>query len=126
MTTFSVVICTYQRADLLKTALQSLCQQSLDCAEYEVIVIDNNSTDHTQAIAEAFVNRLPNFKYHLEPNQGLSHARNRGWREAQGTYVAYIDDECKVPGRWLEAAKRLVDERNPGVLGGPFFGYHNE
>lgn len=120
----SVVICTYQRAELLKLALQSLCEQSLDSKNFEIIVVDNNSLDHTKLITDAFISEHPNIRYCMEKKQGLSYARNRGWRAARGRYVAYIDDECKVPPDWLAAAKAAIDVHAPAILGGPFGGYH--
>lgn len=121
----SVVICTYNRAELLANGLQTLCEQTLATSHYEVIVVDNNSNDDTRAVTEDFCRRYPNIRYFLEAQQGLSHARNRGWQEAKADYVAYIDDECKVPSQWLATAKQIIDRLSPGVFGGPYFSYHN-
>lgn len=98
----SVVVCTYNRANLLPSCLQSLAEQTLDKSLYEVIVVNNNSTDNTQEIAEGFVRRHSNFRLVNEPVQGLSHARNRGYSEAKGEYVAYIDDDAKATSEWCE------------------------
>lgn len=121
----SVLICTYNRAELLTTAMQTLCEQTLDTSYYEVIVIDNNSADNTRSVAEDFCRCYPNIRYCFEIQQGLSHARNRGWRESKGIYVAYIDDECKVPSQWLEVAYQIIEKLSPAVFGGPYYGYHN-
>jgi glycosyltransferase involved in cell wall biosynthesis len=121
----SAVVCTYNRADLLAGALQSLGEQTLPSSDYEVIVVDNNSSDHTLAVAEGFCRRHSNIRYCLEPQQGLSHARNRGWQEARGEYVAYTDDDCKVPEQWLEVAKEVIERVSPGVFGGPYYAYCN-
>ena len=123
--TVSVVICTYNRAELLVNCLQTLCEQTIAMSDYEVIVVDNNSQDHTRAVTEDFCQRYSNIRYCLETQQGLSHARNRGWREAKGAYVAYIDDECKVPPQWLAIAQQIIDQLSPAVFGGPYYGYHN-
>jgi len=121
----SVIICTYNRAALLADALQTVCQQSLDRAEYEIIVVDNNSTDSTPDVTHAFAKRYPNVRYCCEPQQGLSHARNRGWREAKGAYVAYIDDDCKAPAGWLQVAQTIIQQEQPLEFGGPFLAYYN-
>ena len=121
----SVVICTYNRADLLTKGLQTLCEQTLAISEYEVIVVDNNSQDNTRAVTEDFCRRYPNIRYFFETQQGLSHARNRGWREAKASYIAYIDDECKMPPQWLAIAKQIIDRLSPAVFGGPYYGYYN-
>lgn len=117
----SVVVCTYNRAALLAQALETLGAQSLDPALYEILVIDNNSTDDTRATVERFA---PRARHVLETAQGLSHARNRGWREARGTYVAYTDDDCKLLPGWLATARRVIEQRAPAAFGGPYFAFY--
>lgn len=121
----SVVICTYNRAGLLSNALQTLCEQTINKSHYEVLVVDNNSRDNTHAVTKDFSLRYPNIRYCFEIQQGLSHARNRGWREAKGAYVAYLDDECKVPAQWLAVAYQIIENLSPAVFGGPYYGFHN-
>ena len=121
---FSVVIATYNRAELLRNAIYSLCQQTLDKNNYEVLIVDNNSTDNTPEIVDEFLG-IDNVRYIRETNQGTSHARNRGWQEAKGEYVAYIDDDCKVPEEWLEVASRIIQQKAPGIFGGPYYRFHN-
>lgn len=98
----SVIICTYNRSGLLPVCLRSLVEQTLESSQYEVIIVNNNSTDDTQEIVESFTRIHDNFRAVVETKQGLSHARNRGWREAQGTLVAYIDDDAKATQDWCE------------------------
>lgn len=121
----SIVVCTYNRADLLADALQTLCEQHLDSDEYELIVVDNNSTDNTRAVTESFAQRYPNVRYCFEALQALSYARNRGSQEAKGEYVAYIDDDCKVPPQWTAIAQEVIRQHNPAVFGGPSFPFYN-
>ncbi len=123
-TLFSVIICTWNRADLLRTVLESLTSQSLDRGLYEVIVVDNNSTDGTRAVAAEFETRAGNVRYCYEERQGLSHARNRGWQEACGRYVAYADDDCRVQPDWLETARKVVESNRPAAFGGPYRAYY--
>lgn len=125
MIPISVVVCTYNRADLLAGALQSLCEQNLDPSEYEIIVVDNNSSDDTRAVVRAFCQGYLNVRYCFEPQQGLSHARNRGWQEARGEYVGYIDDDGKAPEQWLVVAKEIIERASPAVLGGPYYAFYN-
>ena len=115
----SAVICTFNRAELLKVALESVCQQSLERSLYEVIVVDNNSTDNTYEVVAGF-DHLGNVRYCTETRQGLSHARNSGWHLAQGEYVAYIDDDCRAPADWLEVASDVIGRLSPAVFGGPY------
>lgn len=120
----SVVVCTHNRVELLANALQTLCEQSLDQDEYEVIVVDNNSTDRTRSVVEEFSRRYSNIRYYLETKIGLSHARNRGCQEAQGLYVAYTDDDCKLPSQWLCVAKEIIEQISPDVFGGPHYAFY--
>lgn len=121
----SVVICTYNRVDIFVDALKTICNQTLDASFYEIIVVDNNSSDNTAQVAKDLCDRFPTVRYCLESKQGLSYARNRGWREAQGEYVAYIDDDCKVPEQWLAVAKDIIERLSPGVFGGPAYAFYN-
>jgi glucosyl-dolichyl phosphate glucuronosyltransferase len=109
----TVVICTYNRANLLESALQSLAKQTIDRSQYEVLVVNNNSTDSTQNVAESYANLNNNFRVVFETEQGLSHARNRGWKEARGEYVAYIDDDAKATPDWCERILRAFQTVSP-------------
>jgi len=120
----SVIICTYNRAEFVGTALKSLCQQTAEKTQYEVIVVDNNSEDNTRVVTEGFRRNNPNIRYCSEVRQGLSHARNRGWQEANGSYVAYIDDDCKVPTQWLNIAIEIIDQLSPAAFGGPYYAFY--
>jgi glycosyltransferase involved in cell wall biosynthesis len=121
----SVVICTYNREDLLRSAAQSVCEQTLASDEFELIIVDNNSRDNTKLVAAEFCARYPNVRYCCETAQGLAHARNRGLAEAHGLYVAYIDDDCKVPPQWLAVARDIIEQQRPTIFGGPFFAFYN-
>jgi len=123
---FSIVICTHNREDLLPVALKSACEQSADPQTFEVVVVDNNSTDGTRDIVNRFREQFPNVQYYFEPKTGLSHARNCGWQNARGSYVAYIDDDCTLPPHWLTVARRIVNQFSPGAFGGPALPLFNE
>lgn len=121
----SVVVCTYNRAGLLVGALQSLCEQTLAASQYEVIVVDNKSEDNTHAVTGKFCSLYPNVRYCFETKQGLSHARNLGWQESKGEYVAYIDDDCKVPKHFLAVAGDIIEQVFPVVFGGPSYAFYD-
>lgn len=104
---------------MLKRALESLVRQTLDKTLYEIIVVDNNSSDNTRLEVERFSN-VDAVRYVFEKQQGLSYARNRGWQEARGEYIAYIDDDCTVPSQWLAVANEIIDKLTPGMFGGPY------
>lgn len=120
----TVIVCTYNRAELLKGVLQSLAGQTADKSSYEVIIVDNNPTDDTEKVSHSFVEQYPNFRYAKELNQGLSYARNRGWKEAIGKYVGYIDDDAIASQDWVEQIINFT-LRHPEIkaFGGPYFGY---
>ena len=121
----SIAICTHNRADLARDAVASVVAQEYPSEKYEVLIVDNGSTDHTRKMAQDFCKARPNVRYVFEGNVGLSHARNRGWREARGEYIAYIDDDCKIPPSWLSAAAKVIEQEHPAALGGPFYACYN-
>lgn len=99
----SVIICTYNRCSLLEKALRSLKEQSFPPGRFEIIVVDNNSTDDTATVVGACSADSPVEVYSLlETNQGLSHARNRGIQAARGEFVAFLDDDATAERTWLE------------------------
>src|SRR5579872_886035 len=81
----TVIICTYNRCRILVKALESVAASVMpNAVEWEVLVVDNNSTDQTREIADEFCRQYPGrFRYVFEPQQGLSNARNTGVREAR-------------------------------------------
>ena len=115
----SAVICTYNRAAHLQKAIQSLVHQSLPKEMYEIIIVDNGSTDGTKAVVEEF-DQFDNLRYINEPIIGLSQARNTGWQNAKGEYVAYLDDDAIACPEWLERMLKAFDtvQPQPASVGG--------
>ena len=104
---------------LLK-AIDSLTNQSLNKELYEIIVVDNASNDETRDEVLKKCNENSNLLYLSEPNIGLTAARNTGWKNARGKYVAYMDDDAIANDNWL---KKIVDvfenvKPMPGTIGG--------
>jgi glycosyltransferase involved in cell wall biosynthesis len=120
----SVVICTYNRANLLRDAILSIVGQDYQNNDYELIVVDNNSSDFTRDTVEEFALQNYHVRYILETNIGLSHARNRGWQEAKGKYVCYIDDDCHAPLHWLSKAVQIIVSNPPDAFGGPSYPFY--
>ena len=102
----SVVVCTYNRPILLKTCLRSLAVQTMDPRLFEVVVVKYNEQENSHDIASLCLDNHPFFRVIEEPTVGISIARNRGWREARGEFVAYIDDDAQAPPDW---AGRILD-----------------
>jgi glucosyl-dolichyl phosphate glucuronosyltransferase len=107
----SVNICTYNRQHLLQTALESVLSQQADGLRYEVIVVDNNSTDDTRQVIESFIARgATNLRYLFERRQGLSYARNTGVAAARSPIVAFTDDDVQVAPDWVATIKRTLHD----------------
>lgn len=115
----TAVICTFNRARYLRKAIRSLLEQTMSRDQYEIIIVDNNSTDNTRAVAATFESEL-NLRYIFEPVQGLCQARNTGLAHARGTYVAYLDDDGLVVPGWTQAIADSfrMAERSIGCVGG--------
>lgn len=100
----SLVICTYNRCRYLPEALATIAQQTLEPHRFELIVVDNHSTDDTAQIAKTFIANHPQLhaRYCFEANKGLSYARNRGVQEAQSPIVNYVDDDALLSPGYLQ------------------------
>lgn len=121
----SVVIPTYNRSECLKRALKSMCEQTVDPQTFEIIVVDNASTDHTASIVSSFIEQgWTQLRYVYEHEQGLSVARNTGAKHAHGEYVAYMDDDAMADPQWVRNLRRCVQKLNPDAVGGPIFPYY--
>ena len=115
---FSIIIATYNRADELPRTLKSL--KGLEVVEpWEVIVVDNNSSDNTREVVEGAVQSFPApVRYLMEREQGRSAALNTGIKAAQGEILAVTDDDVRVDPHWLKNAERALRELNCDYLGG--------
>ena len=116
----SVVLCTFNRASQLGSALESLLAQQAG-VDYEVVVVDNNSSDDTADVVARLSSRAPEsrIRYVLEPRQGLSFARNRGILEARAPIVAFTDDDVRVAGDWIvQVARAFAEHEDAACVGG--------
>ncbi|QIR40429.1 glycosyltransferase family 2 protein [Tolypothrix sp. PCC 7910] len=95
----SAIICTHNRDTYLGAAIDSLLAQDF-AAEFEVVVVDNNSSDRTKEVVAQRASN-PRLKYVFEPTTGLSVARNTGAKLASGEILAYLDDDAVASDRWL-------------------------
>lgn len=120
----SVVVCTYNRAQILAACLQSLTLQTANPNSFEVIIVDNNSNDNTEDICAPFIWNNANFRYVHEPQQGLSHARNRGYREARTEWICYIDDDAKAFQNYVERLIYVIANYDFDCFGGIFLPWY--
>ncbi len=116
----TILICTFNRAELLQECLQSLVNQTLSAEHYEVLVINNNSTDETLKVAKKFVQNNSNFKVITELQQGLSYTRNLGFRSAKTEWIAYVDDDAKAHPNFVEQSLQTIENNNFDCFGGVY------
>ncbi len=116
----SVVLCTYNNSGRLEVTLQSFCRLSLpESIEWELVVVNNNSTDNTDKIVKQFDDRLP-LKYEYEPRQGKSRALNKGISIARGDLIIFTDDDVELSSEWLIAYWQVHNEKPADYyFGGP-------
>jgi glycosyltransferase involved in cell wall biosynthesis len=96
----TVAICTRNRASVIARALESLCAIEDPKAAWELVLVDNASTDNTPQVIDRFRDRLP-MRSFVEQAPGISAARNRAVAEARGAYILWIDDDALVSPQWL-------------------------
>jgi glucosyl-dolichyl phosphate glucuronosyltransferase len=123
----SVVVPTHNRSRLLAKTLESLIDQRAASVRYEVLVVDNNSSDDTRGVVETFIQRWTAVRYLFEPRPGVSHARNTGIAAARAPIVAFIDDDVEADAGWVMAIKQAFD-RHPDIdcVGGRIVGHFAE
>lgn len=114
----SVVFPTRNRAELLDAALRSVAEQHIDPASFQVLVIDNGSTDHTREIAEHWAAQRPNIRYRYEAEPGLHAGRHRGLAEAQGDILVFADDDIEAQPGWLETLADVFSDPDVAMAGG--------
>lgn len=120
MIRISLIIATYNRAEHLVKALESVVCQNLRREEWECIVVDNNSKDNTRELFDKFCSLHSdcNLRYIFEQKQGLSHARNAGIVAAQGEIVAIIDDDERINEEFLAAYLEVFDTQSDAMSAG--------
>jgi glycosyltransferase involved in cell wall biosynthesis len=123
----SIVIPTYNRSTLLHRALNSVMSQD-SSSQFEIIVVDNNSSDDTKSIVQLLMQSHPGkVRYEVEIKQGNAHARNLGVRTAKGDIIAFIDDDVIVENDWLRLLKEVLDSRDDvSFVGGRVLPQWNE
>ncbi|GAB4178239.1 MAG: hypothetical protein Fur0039_21960 [Rhodocyclaceae bacterium] len=116
---YTVALCTHNHADRLARTLDEFCRIRVPEAAWELVIIDNASTDATPELLAA--RAWPNgwqVRIVRETKLGLSNARNRAISEARGSYVIFIDDDETADPDWLSAFERLIRAKDPDAFGG--------
>lgn len=113
--TFSVIVPTFNRLHLLKKTLESLFRQ--DFTDFEVIVVNDGGTDGTTEYLKE-LEAQANITGITQPNAGLAATRRRGLQAAQGSFIAFTDDDCVVPVDWLSRIHRAFQSSGAAGIGG--------
>jgi glucosyl-dolichyl phosphate glucuronosyltransferase len=114
----SVIIPTFNRASLLKLTLNSIVNQTLQQDEFEVLVIDNASTDSTKEVTLSFEKSFKHLRYIYEAAPGLHAGRHRGMKESRGEILVFADDDIDALPVWLEGIKESFQDASVGMVGG--------
>ena len=118
---FSIIVCTYNRDKFIYSSLQRIAENGFAAADYEIVLVNNNSTDETENLCNKFHADYPQvvFRYFVETNQGLSFARNRGIAEAKGEWLVFIDDDAMLQLGYLANLKvNIAQHPDAGAFGG--------
>lgn len=115
----SVIVCTHNREDLIDDCIQSLLNQKT-VFDYELIVVDNNSTDGTKKIIKKYERQSPLVTYSFEEELGISKARNTGCEKAKYDWVAYVDDDAKAHSDFVEVACHTITNYKFDCFGGVY------
>jgi glycosyltransferase involved in cell wall biosynthesis len=112
MAKVSVIIPTYNRERLISRAIESVLKQTY--TDYEIIVVDDGSTDRTSELLKKFEGRI---RYFYQQNSGISGARNRGLEEAKGEYIAFLDsDDAWLPEKLTIQVEVLDKNKDVGII----------
>ncbi|MBD1849814.1 glycosyltransferase family 2 protein [Cyanobacteria bacterium FACHB-502] len=116
----SIIIPTLNRDNLLKSTIKSFCLQYFSPDQFEILVVDNGSTDNTKDIAQAAINEFSphQIRYIYEPEPGLLSGRHPGALEARGKILTFVDDDIEADPEWLRAIKESFNDPTVKLVGG--------
>ena len=114
----SVIIPTRNRSSLLEKAIKSLTRQTYLSENFEIIIVDNGSTDETKSVVESYKHDLPNLIYLYEPKPGLHVGRHAGLAIAKGEILVYGDDDIEAFPTWLEGVAESFQDPAVVLVGG--------
>ncbi|GAH49670.1 unnamed protein product, partial [marine sediment metagenome] len=119
MILISIIVPTRNRSSTLKQCLSHLSELSFKPNLFEVLVIDNGSTDDTKYVVDSFKDRISYLRYFFSDTPGLHTGRNLGLEKARGEILCYIDDDSLVTEGWLKGIERAFEGPNVALVGGP-------
>lgn len=114
----SIVIPTRNRAELLSDLIESLAQQEAVPFEWEIVIVDNASSDHTAETIKKLQSSLDiTIRYFHETRIGLVYGRHRGAEEARGKIIGYLDDDMFLSSTWVQGAEKIIKGQADAVVG---------
>lgn len=121
---FSIVVPIYNVENYLKECLDSVVGQTF--SDFECIMVNDGSTDHSESIARQYVNRDCRFAIYSQENQGLSGARNTGIQHSNGKYVVFLDSDDFIKSTALEKLSEIVEKEQPDVIVSSSIAYYDD
>lgn len=115
---FTVIIPTHNREKLLLECINSLTNQNYPNKKYEIIIVNDGSTDNTDTKVKELKKKHPNIRYFRIKHSGCSAARNLGLRNVKGKFIAFTDDDCVVERDWLKKIEENFKRSGADAVGG--------
>ena len=123
---YSIIVPSFNRQEELVELLASMKTLDFPREKFEVIVVDDGSSDQTLPFLQEFRNQAGfNFNYYTQKNMGPGAARNTGMKQAKGDFFLFIDSDCYVPAHWLKEIDIQINQQYAEACGGPD-SYHQD
>lgn len=120
----SIIIPTFNRAQIIGETIESALEQSH--RDIEILVVDDGSTDDTDAVIRRFIARDPRVSYHRQENRGVGTARQLGFERSRGAYIQFLDSDDLLSPRKIELqVEALKRDPGAGVAYGPTYFFHD-
>ncbi len=120
----TVVICTYNRGHLLAETIPTIFQQNISENYFDVLIVNNNSTDNTTEILNGFIKLHNNLSVVNEMKQGLGYAKNTGAKATKTDWIIFLDDDAKVPNDFVEKAINNITNSHFQCFGGVYLPWY--
>lgn len=120
MNKITIAICTYNRGGIIHKCIQSIYNQNISNIFFELLIVNNNSSDNTEQVVLEFADKFPNYKYVIEVEPGLSNARNRAINDASFDWIAYFDDDVVLKPDYIGRALKIIESHKFDCFGGKY------
>ncbi len=117
---FSIIVPCYNRSDEIVDLVQSFNRQTFPKERFEVLLVDDGSTDDTTAVVSELIKSSPfRIRFFQRDHEGPGPARNFGMSQAKGDYFLFIDSDCIADPNWLSELALAIEQEKPDAFGGP-------